>query len=237
MDAHSDMACQPRISPGTEIAERSIQSKQHSVKTAFSQAQGLFDMSRLRGLQAIAEADLQALMAKPEERICKFCQECSSMTTAQLTQVTWSVFVGLGGYERLAEAEGQLQTAMPKEHVFTFRAAMPDSDRVKTTAQLTDGAASWASPNSFNARQLWEWMPVDIFVQTFGTTNDVPNLSELISSGVKLRKLQPGTAEFSESCILHNQTIHQGCTCMCDCDCDTNSCCTRCVLDVIMSTS
>ena len=47
-----------------------------------------------------------------------------------------------------------------------FRAAMPDSNSVKTTAQLTDGSASWASPNSFTARQLWEWMPVDIFVQT-----------------------------------------------------------------------
>ncbi len=70
-----------------------------------------------------------------------------------------------------------------------FRAAMPDSNSVKTTAQLTDGSASWASPNSFTARQLWEWMPVDIFVQTFGTTNEVPNLSELTSSGVRLRKL------------------------------------------------
>ncbi|KAA6420263.1 MAG: hypothetical protein FRX49_09747 [Trebouxia sp. A1-2] len=96
--------------------------------------------------------------------------------------------LGLGGYERLAEADGQL-AARPKEHVFMFRAAMPDSNSVKTTAQLTDGSASWASPNSFTARQLWEWMPVDIFVQTFGTTNNVPNLSELTSSGVRLRKL------------------------------------------------
>ncbi len=70
-----------------------------------------------------------------------------------------------------------------------FRAAMPDSNSVKTTAQLTDGSASWASPNSFTARQLWEWMPVDIFVQTFGTTNNLPNLSELTSSGVRLREL------------------------------------------------
>ena len=70
-----------------------------------------------------------------------------------------------------------------------FRAAMPDSNSVKTTAQLTDGSASWASPNSFTARQLWEWMPVDIFVQTFGTTNNLPNLSELTSSGLRLRKL------------------------------------------------
>ncbi len=70
-----------------------------------------------------------------------------------------------------------------------FRAAMPDSNSVKTTAQLTDGSASWASPNSFTARQLWEWMPVDIFVQTFGTTNSLPNLAELTSSGVRLREL------------------------------------------------
>ncbi|KAL0040405.1 hypothetical protein WJX77_006212 [Trebouxia sp. C0004] len=96
--------------------------------------------------------------------------------------------LGLGGYERLAEADGQL-AARPKEHVFMFRAAMPDSNSVKTTAQLTDGSASWASPNSFTARQLWEWMPVDIFVQTFGTTNNMPNLSELTSSGVRLRDL------------------------------------------------
>ena len=94
---------------------------------------------------------------------------------------------GLGGYERLAEADGQLVLTQPKEHVFMFKAAVPDSDRVRTTAQLTDGSASWSSPNSFNSRQLWEWMPVDIFVQTFGTTNDVPNLSELISSGIRLR--------------------------------------------------
>ncbi|KAL0049611.1 hypothetical protein WJX82_006036 [Trebouxia sp. C0006] len=96
--------------------------------------------------------------------------------------------LGLGGYERLAEADGQL-AARPKEHVFMFRAAMPDSNSVKTTAQLTDGSASWASPNSFTARQLWEWMPVDIFVQTFGTTNSLPNLAELTSSGVRLRDL------------------------------------------------
>lgn len=70
-----------------------------------------------------------------------------------------------------------------------FRAAMPDSNSVKTTAQLTDGSASWASPNSFTARQLWEWMPVDTFVQTFGTTNSLPNLAELTSSGVRLREL------------------------------------------------
>ena len=63
---------------------------------------------------------------------------------------------------------------------------MPDSGRVKTTAQLTDGSDSWASTNSFSARQLWEWMPVDIFVQTFGTANAVEGLTDLASSGVRL---------------------------------------------------
>lgn len=67
-----------------------------------------------------------------------------------------------------------------------YRAAIPDSNHVKTTAQLTDGADSWASPNSFSARQLWERMPVDIFVQTCGTTNEVADMSDLTGSGVKL---------------------------------------------------
>ena len=95
-----------------------------------------------------------------------------------------------GGYDRLADAAEQGQAA-PQENVYLFKAAMPDRDRVRATAQLTDGAASWASPNSFSVRQLWEWTPVDIFVQAFGTTKSVPNLSELIASGVRLRK--PGT--------------------------------------------
>lgn len=107
---------------------------------------------------------------------------CSYSTTD-----CYGVPSGLGGYERLAEASEQV-AEKPKEHVFMFRAARPDSDHVKTTAQLTDGADSWASPNSFSAKQLWDWMPVDIFVQTFGTTNDVPNLSELTSSGDRLGK-------------------------------------------------
>ena len=69
-----------------------------------------------------------------------------------------------------------------------FRAAMPDSDRIKTTAQLTSGADSWSSPNSFTAQQLWEWMPVDIYLQTFGTTNTIPKLAELTSSGKRMRE-------------------------------------------------
>lgn len=85
----------------------------------------------------------------------------------------------------MAETDS-LKEAGPKQHVFTYKAAMPDSDRVKTTAQLTDGSDSWASPNSFSARQLWDWMPVDIFVQTFGTANAVEGLSDLTSSGVRL---------------------------------------------------
>lgn len=69
-----------------------------------------------------------------------------------------------------------------------YRAAMPDRDRVRATAQLTDGGDSWASANSFSARQLWEWMPVDIFAQTIGTANTVAEMSELISSGLRLSR-------------------------------------------------
>lgn len=82
-----------------------------------------------------------------------------------------------------------------------YRAAMPDSDRVRATAQLTDGGDSWASANSFSARQLWEWMPVDIFAQTIGTADAVAEMSDLTSSGLRL-------STFRLTHALHCYTSH-----------------------------
>ena len=95
------------------------------------------------------------------------------------------LYTGLGAFERLAEADSPKE-AGPNQHVFTYRAAIPDGDQMRATAQLTTGGDSWGSANSFSARQLWEWMPVDIFVQTVGTTSAVSDMSDLTSSGIRL---------------------------------------------------
>lgn len=113
---------------------------------------------------------------------------------------------GLGAFERLAEADSPKE-AGPNQHVFTYRAAIPDGDRVRATAQLTTGGDGWGSANSFSARQLWEWMPVDIFVQTIGTTSTVPDMSELTSSGVRLSEPHP----LSEHALVPTSSCQSWC--------------------------
>ena len=88
----------------------------------------------------------------------------------------------------MAAAESQVR---PSEHVFTFKAAMPSSDHYQSTAQLTDGIGSWDSPLALDATQLWDWMPVEVFLQTIGTTQDVPNRLELTASGKRLSEFPP----------------------------------------------
>lgn len=67
---------------------------------------------------------------------------------------------------------------------------MPSSDHHKATAQLTSGAESWASPLAMDAKQLWDWMPVEVFLQTVGTTKDIPHRLELTASGKRLSMSQ-----------------------------------------------
>ena len=126
-------------------------------------------------------------------------------STAQLAHV-WSVsssliaYAGLGGYERLAAAEGQ---SRPSEHVFTFKAAMPSSDHYQSTAQLTNEAESWGSLMALDAKQLWDWMPVEVFLQTVGTTKDITNRLELSAIGKRLSECYIAVQ------LGHMQTWHQ----------------------------
>lgn len=63
---------------------------------------------------------------------------------------------------------------------------MPSIDHYQSTAQLTNGVESWGSPMALDAKQLWDWMPVEVFLQTVGTTKDITNRLELSAIGKRL---------------------------------------------------